>query len=273
MDEVQKKRFYYKEKENEVVINAHGITKDALNNLLEIVYKFSIFEDNSKILSQEKLKNALPNEGTSKNSSVVNYTYSTSMPKIRIYKHINIYFLVHQEENLKEYEKYFQKFQIISKKSGMQIFIKFIFYDKFKGVVNSDDFYGDLKNYNSKLLFEELNDEEYLNILFLNDKSSKLAVKGYYNKDIDNDIFLVNLEEFNTIAKLISSRILPQIIKDLINDDEVLTEVMKIYNSKNFQFSRLLAESLNNLEKLNKIFYLYETIRTFENVKDKVSKI
>jgi hypothetical protein len=261
-----------------VIINTHGLSENEMTNIFEILSKFSIYEE--EIVNDKKAATyALPNQEKNKST---NYTLSSSFTKTKIYKHITIWFLVHQEENLEKYQNYFdetgspnnyQLLKQISEKTGMQIFIKFL-YDKFKGVVNSDNFYGDLKNYNSKSTFEELNDEEYLNILIMDEKNSESSVKIYFNKDIDSDIFLFNVENFfsNEFEKILLTKMLPQEIKDLIKYENILNEIIKINQCNSVKFSRLMAESLDNLEKINKIFNLYETIRTIDHVKEKVMK-
>ncbi len=272
-EENQIETFLYNEINNEVTLNTHRLSEIELKNIFGILRRFSLYED--KINDNKIVTNALPSHEKSKSS---NFTVSSSFENTKIYKHISIWFLVHQDKNLEKYQNLFTKdesnkyFNYISEKTGMQIFIKFLFYDKIKGVENSDNFYGDLKKYNSKLTFEELNDEEYINIIIMDQNNSQSKVNIYFNKDINSDIFFLNIENnfSSEFEQILYTKILPQEIKELIMNETILNQVIKINNSNSVKFCRLMTESLDNLEKINKIFNLYETIRTIDHVKEKV---
>jgi len=261
---------------NQNINNNHNFQNNKFSydpdkNLLTILNN----EDPNELINTIKILNNFAllerNKSNGNYSSAQFFPTSSSLKKLKIFKHINLFYLVHEEEDFKEYSKFSS--QLISLTSTkLNIFVKFLFYDKFKGVVNSDNLYGELKNYNSKLTFEELNDEDSLNLILLNDKS-KRGVEVYYNKDINNDIFVLNLEKDinnENFEKIISIRSLDYEIKTEIKFNS-LYEISKMINSKHFKFGKLLIKSLNNLEKINKIFGLYDSIRTFESVKLKVS--
>jgi len=246
--------------DNELIINKNTINGQDLNNLLEIIYNYKLFEKNFTSISS--------------NNSIATNTFTprpVSHNKAKIYKHINYYFLIHPEEDLNDYRRYINVLKILNIQS-INIFIKFLYYDKFKGVINSDDFYKDLKNYNSKLTFEELNDRDSLNVILLDDRK-RINVEIFFNKDINNDIYVFSFEQnFNPdlINKIIKFRQLNKDIKRYIFNSVTMDNIILLSNSKYYQFSRLLVDSLIILEKLNKIFSLYDSIKTIDEIKLKV---
>ena len=70
------------------------------------------------------------------------------------------------------------------------------------------------------------------------------------------------------------TKIIPSyLFKKLITNTNTIKELEKLFNSKKIREHILLIATLRNLEKLNKIFSLYETIKTIENVKGKLNII
>ena len=70
------------------------------------------------------------------------------------------------------------------------------------------------------------------------------------------------------------TKIIPSyLFKKLITNTNTIKELEKLFNSKKIREHILLIATLRNLEKLNKIFSLYETIKTIENVKEKLNII
>jgi hypothetical protein len=238
----------YDETRNLLRINPSKFNDEEFQNLLSILNNFSLLNNNSTLLNDNKVFSPI------------------------FFKHINLYFLVHEEDDLLQYNKKvlenLNKFQ-----SDLPLYVKFLFYDKFGGVINRDSFYEDLKTYNSKITFEELQDENYLNLIIYNNTEDKLI--SYYNKALKKDIWSFNINNLSSpsLDRIISISSLPNSIKNLINSEEVLIALLKIVNSCNFQYSNILSYALNKIEKINKIFSLYETIRTNEKVKEKVKFI
>lgn len=274
-DKSSKIKYQYLENENKLMINKGLDHEFELENILQIIKNFGVFEKGSSISSDNKNQNLTSN-------SVLNPSPIISS-KINFYKHINLFFLVHPEEEKNEYQhpNYLKIIKQLKLPKQMNIYMKFLIYDKFKGVINADDFYKDLKNYNSKIVFEELTDESSLNILLLNDKKrfdskeSSFEIDVFYNKDINNDIYVFPFKQsfnVNMLEKIINTRMLPNEIKELVPSD-FLDTLITLYNSKNVIYSKMLIESLYNLEKINRIFPLYESIRTIENVKEKLNSI
>lgn len=190
---------------------------------------------------------------------------------IRKFKYINLYFLISDESNLTLYQGYIER---IKAGNFNKIFIKFIYYDKFKGVSQSEDLYTDLKNYNNKLLFEEFEDKTIQHVLLHNRDNSTLS--SFYNKDLDVDIFELDLRKFlnvQLLEGLICFTGLLHSEKASIPNAEALSEVIKITNSKTFIFHQLILKSIKNLDKVNQIFSLYESIRSIEIIKEKVIHI
>jgi hypothetical protein len=191
------------------------------------------------------------------------------LPKINIHRCINIYILIDSRKSIEEYNN---TVQIINKiKSRKSIFIKFIYYYGKIEIDKNPNFYEELKSMNSKNLFDDLNDEGILKLIIHNSKETRL--KSFYNKDINNDIYSFSFEQNlnkELLENLIDLESIDKNIKGNINDSSVLFEVLKIYNSPSFIFCNMMASILKNLDKLNKIFGLYENIRTLEEIKDNV---
>ena len=247
------KNLKYVNEENTLYYNLDNIGSIQIKSLTKIINKFSIYSKD-------------------KSGSMI-----ISDIKIPLYNHITLYFLVHEEQDLTEYNKYFNQLRNLSEKFKLNIYIKFLFYDKFNGVESPEDFYKDLKYYNSKSTFDELINEESINLLIYDNK--KIEINTYYNKDINNDIYSFNFEDNfneNFLTNLINVKLLDIDLKLFMKSNlpiGIISEFIEINNSDSFYFHRLLAKSFDHLFKINKIFSLYESIRTIEYVKDRFTRI
>jgi hypothetical protein len=240
---------------NKLIINKSKFSDEEFRDLLNILQKFSVFEMSSS--------------STFVNSTLLEDN-AIFMPKF--FKHINLYLLVHEEDNLLEYNKVILE-KLKNFNTNLNIYVKFLFYDKYGGVINRETFYEDLKTYNSKIIFEELQDENYMNIIIFNQSEKDVdKMYSYYNKVLKHDIWSFNINNLSdkTFSKLINIAYIPHGIRNLIKNEEDLITILKIVNSCPFQYSNLLSYTFNKIEKINKIFSLYETIRTNEKVKEKV---
>ena len=75
------------------------------------------------------------------------------------------------------------------------------------------------------------------------------------------------------LKRTLDIKLLSRRIKNLIQQNEqknFLDELIKIENSNQVKIANLFIASIENLEKLNKIFSLYESIRSIEKIKEKV---
>lgn len=203
--------------------------------------------------------------------------------KIPIYRHINMYIMVNEKENLTNYRKYILRFEMLYRmklqKSGLNLYLKFIYYNSTNGIIDNKNLYTDVSKLNSRLLMEELNDKENLNIILWN--TSMTGSYLNYNEDLKSIILKINFEnekEFNPsfiykaimISGMRNVLDLQQLNSSPLISTNLLTEMIKIINSKNFRYHSLLITSLSNLSKINRIFPLYESIRTIEPVTEKV---
>ena len=70
------------------------------------------------------------------------------------------------------------------------------------------------------------------------------------------------------------TKIIPSyLFKKLITNTNTIKELEKLFNSKKIREHILLIATLRNLEKANRIFSLYETIKTINDVKEKLNII
>jgi hypothetical protein len=242
-----------------VKLNSHGLNQEELNSILNIINKFAVFEKNSN--------------DSNLNNSTITMKYSPIYSRINVYKHINLYFLLKDDEEVSQ--ETLDKIKEV-KINSINIFVKYLYYNykSKRDIIRSEDFYSDLKSCNPYLTFEELNDEDSINIiLHNNNKDDNKQIHAYYNKDINNDIYSFNFEHNlseELLFNIINLRIINVDIKSLFNSNIPIEEIIEINNSESVNFAKLLVTSLTNLEKLNKIFPLYESIKTIENVKEKV---
>ncbi len=96
------------------------------------------------------------------------------------------------------------------------------------------------------------------------------AFKELSGKNLSENEILEKLNEVIKNALNQDTEFLEKIFSDLKDNPQ---ELEKILNSKIIREHILLIATLRNLEKLNRIFSLYETIKTIENVKEKLNII
>ena len=241
-------------------------------------------EDYSESLFKDFLSKFALNINTSINENETLINIKNELP---IYRSVNIFIWLPDLEmkRTKRYSIYIDK---INKELSFlntigPIVIKFIIYNSENGIINNEDLYSDIKLLNGKRLFDELNDPDLLNIHIFNDKQNNSKISTYYNADLNSFIFGI---DFDTNLK---KRIFLHIIKyfQFLNlfskkqnilsasymNNNILNELIKLFNYPyNMKHLKFLA-IMNNLEKLSRIFPLYETILTIDKVKQKMDKI
>jgi len=216
-------------------------------------------------------------------SQSINITLENNIGKIPVYRTINVYFIKDELYDKKRYDNMIsfinEYFQNNLFNSNLKLIIKYITYKNKIPFEENQSLYSSLKEKNSKLFFDELNDKEIINII-LYDKINKELKYPIYNQDLSSFIFFFDFKKFkkNDFSKLINlislTKIIPSyLFKKLITNTNTIKELEKLFNSKKIREHILLIATLRNLEKLNKIFSLYETIKTIENVKEKLNII
>ncbi len=216
-------------------------------------------------------------------SQPINITLENNIGKIPVYRTINIYLIKDELYDKKRYDNMItsinEYFQNNLFKSNLKLFIKYINYKNKIPLEENKSLYSSLKECNSKLFFDELNDKEIINIL-LHDKNNNELKYPIYNQDLSSFIFSFDFKkhkksDFNKIINLIIfTKIIPNyLFKILITNTKIIKELEKLFKSTIIREHMLLIATLRNLEKLNRIFSLYETIKTIENVKEKLNII
>lgn len=266
-ENLNKKEFsfnYNKEKNELNFINFNLLKEDEFNStIFPLLQLFSISTNSSKPL---------------------NLTLEKNLGKIPVYRAINFYIIKdnYYDTSVENYlfPSINEYFQSNLKNSGLNLIIKYINYRNETSLEENEYLYSSLKLTNPKLLFDELNDNEIINIIIHNKNKTKLNSSIIYNQDLSSFIFPIifnniKKEELNKIINLVCfSKIFPSyLFKDLIKDSFTLNELEKIFNSKIIRNHILLIATLRNLEKANRIFSLYETIKTINDVKEKLNII
>jgi hypothetical protein len=264
-----------------IIFNKNSYSEQELSELINIISKFSILEK-IKIEKQNSTNDANTNIS---NKKLITYLPTEYLNNTKIYKSINIWLLT-QEETIDKIDQISENLfrnLIISQlqQSGISIYVKYLFYQT-RDVKNVKDFYSELKKLNGKNVFEELNDENSINLILNDDKENFGEI--YNNKDINNDIYNFDFESLNIpkgvelISDLVFIRTLHDDLKNSFTERinnlpkkmDILREIVAINNSDAVNFYKYLIISLNDLEKVNKFLPNYETIRTFDKVKEKV---
>ena len=106
-------------------------------------------------------------------------------------------------------------------------------------------------------------------------------ISPIFNKDVDSFIFKIDFENeineqnFKAFYHLIyNSHIInyATFTKEYGIDEENVVELFKLISSSKFRKHILFLNILNNLEKLSRIFPLYESVLTIEKVKPLIEK-
>ena len=261
------------------------ISFDGKNNIL-------LFNNIDKLSEEEYndslFKDFLSKFATSINSSLsANETLSNIKNNLPIYRSVNIFIWIPEEE-MESTLKYKLSIEKILKEGNFlqkigPIVIKFINYNSKNGVINNKDLYNDVKLLNSKRLFNELIDDDLFNIHLLNVKNKNGKINTYLNEDLNSFIFGIDFDKditrnlFIYIIKYLQFLNYFDRKQNLLShsylNNHILNELIKLFNHpENMNHLKFLA-SLNNIEKLSRIFPLYESILTINKVKEKIDKI
>ena len=264
--------------------------------------KFDLTYDNKKNilmlknidnLSREEYSESLFKDFLSKfalniNSSFnANETLANIKNDLPIYRSVNIFIWIPDIE-MKKTKKYIIYTDKMNKDLAFlnsigPVVIKFIIYDSKNGIKNNDDLYSDIKLLNGKRLFDELNDPELFNIHIFNDKENNGKISSYYNDDLNSFIFGIDFDTnlnkkiFLHIVKYFQFLNLFQKKTNILSasymNNNILNELIKLFNyPDNMKHLKFLA-IMNNIEKISRIFPLYETILTIDKAKEKMNKI
>ena len=247
-----------------------------INNLSEEDFNESLFKD---FLSKFAL-----NINSSFNA---NETLANIKNDLPIYRSVNIFIWIpdFEMDKTRKYYNYIDKLykEVSFLESIGQIIVKFIIYNSENGIKNNDDLYSDVKLLNGKRLFDELNDADLLNIHIFNEKENENKLSTYYNSDLNSFIFGINFDRdinkkiFSHIVKYLQFlNLFPNkqnIFSISYMNNKIINELIKLFslpfNMKHLKFLALM----NNIEKISRIFPLYESILTIDKVKQKIDKI
>ena len=247
-----------------------------INNLSEEDFNESLFKD---FLSKFAL-----NINSSFNA---NETLANIKNDLPIYRSVNIFIWIpdFEMDKTRKYYNYIDKLykEVSFLESIGQIIVKFIIYNSENGIKNNDDLYSDVKLLNGKRLFDELNDADLINIHIFNEKENENKLSTYYNSDLNSFIFGINFDRdinkkiFSHIVKYLQFlNLFPNkqnIFSASYMNNKIINELIKLFslpfNMKHLKFLALM----NNIEKISRIFPLYESILTIDKVKQKIDKI
>ena len=253
----------------------------------------TLYLKNINNLSQEDFSNSLFKDFLSKfalniNSSFnANETLANIKNDLPIYRSVNIFIWIPDSEmdKTKKYYNYIDKVykEVSFLESIGPIVVKFIIYNSKNGIKNNEDLYSDVKLLNGKRLFDELNDADLFNIHIFNEKENENKLSTYYNSDLNSIIFGINFDTdinkkiFTHIVKYLQFlNLFPQkqnIFSSSYINNKIINELIKLFshpfNMKHLKFLALM----NNIEKISRIFPLYESILTIDKVKQKIDKI
>lgn len=241
--------------------------------------------DSLSTVQKEDLNNILYKYSLPKNlTSHLNLTKVDVPTKYPIYRQINLYIMVHEGEILKDYRHDIMQLQMFYgmklQKTGLKLFIKFIYYDELNGVIDNADLYSDVKSLNPKILFEELNDKDNMNLILYNTSDAKHILN--YNEDLKSIIMTIDFTKdlipsllYKALSIVQLKTILPlkELNESSIISSKLLSQLLKMYNSSYYRYHCILMSSLSNLSKVNRIFPLYETIKTIDAVTTKINRI
>ena len=247
-----------------------------INNLSEEDFNESLFKD---FLSKFAL-----NINSSFNA---NETLANIKNDLPIYRSVNIFIWIpdFEMDKTRKYYNYIDKLykEVSFLESIGQIIVKFIIYNSENGIKNNEDLYSDVKLLNGKRLFDELNDADLLNIHIFNEKENENNLSTYYNSDLNSFIFGINFDRninkkiFSHIVKYLQFlNLFPNkqnIFSTSYMNNKIINELIKLFslpfNMKHLKFLALM----DNIEKISRIFPLYESILTIDKVKQKIDKI
>ena len=244
-------------------------------------------------LSKEDYDDSLFKDFLSKFALNINSTFNANETLVNIkndlpiYRSVNIFIWI-PDIQMKQTKKYYNYIDKIYKELSFldqlgPIIVKFIIYNSKNGLKNNNDLYSDIKSLNGKRLFDELNDADLFNIHIFNDKQNGDKLSTYYNDDLNSFLFGLNFDTnlnrkiFSHIVKYLQFLNLFPKKKNLFSasymNNKIISELIKLFehpfNMKHLKFLAIMS----NVEKITRIFPLYESILTIDKVKQKVDKI
>ena len=271
-------------------------TEDEKSNKFDLIFDKKaniLYLKNINNLSEEEFSDSLFKDFLSKfalniNSSFnANETLANIKNDLPIYRSVNIFIWIpdFEMDKTRKYYNYIDKLfkEVSFLESIGQIIVKFIIYNSENGIKNNEDLYSDVKLLNGKRLFDELNDADLINIHIFNEKENENKLSTYYNSDLNSFIFGINFDRdinkkiFSHIVKYLQFlNLFPNkqnIFSTSYMNNKIINELIKLFshpfNMKHLKFLALM----NNIEKISRIFPLYESILTIDKVKQKIDKI
>ena len=252
-----------------------------------------LYLHNINSISKEEYDEPLFSDFLSKFGLSINSTFNANETLVNIknnlpiYRSINIFIWIPDTE-MEKTKKYYNYIDTIQKETSFlnsigPIIVKFIVYDSKNGIKNNQDLYIDIKNYNGKRLFDELNDADLFNIHIFNEKETNDKISTLYNDDLNSFLFGIDFDKninkniFIHIVKYLQFLNLFPRKKNIFSasymNNNILNELIKLFNHPyNMNHLKFLA-IMNNIEKISRIFPLYESILTIDKVKQKIDKI
>ena len=253
-----------------------------------VLYLKNIDNLSKKDYSDSLFKDFLSKFALSINSSFnANETLFNIKNDLPVYRSVNIFIWIPEYEmnKTKNYYNYIDRlYKGVSILENMgPIVVKFIIYNSKNGIKNNNDLYSDIKMLNGKRLFDELNDADLFNIHIFNEKGNGDKLSTYYNDDLNSFIFgfnfdiNINKKIFSHIVKYLQFfNLFPKktnIFSASYVNNNIINELIKLFshpaNTKHLKFLAIM----NNIEKISRIFPLYESILTIDKVKQKIDKI
>ncbi len=269
---------------------------DEKSNKFDLIFERKdniLFLKNINNLSKEDYRDSLFKGFLSKfalniNSSFnANETLSDIKSDLPVYRSVNIFIWIPEYE-MNKTKNYYNIIDKIHKELSFldnigPVIVKFIIFNSKNGIKNNDDLYSDVKMLNGKRLFDELNDAGLFNIHIFNEKENGDKISTYFNDDLNSLLFGINFD------KNINEKIFFHLVKYLqfLNlfrkkqnifsakymNNKIINELIKLFNHpSNMKHLKFLA-IMNNIEKISRIFPLYESILTIDKVKQKIDKI
>jgi hypothetical protein len=238
---------------SEILFNSDCVGKDDIFEIINLINNMTYY-DVVNITSTNKSETFVP-------------------IKINIYKHINLLYLTDVNSNNAGEENIIKQLNLI-KIPHLKVYLKYLYFNGVGEVNTHKDLYSDIKAYNSKFTIEELKDDEIINILIHDNNSNKSDINVFYNQDISQDIYSLNVRSNKFSEGLINIILLKMTneqIKHNLVDKKYLIDFLSVIHSKKFMFHKLLIETLDNLETFNRFVMNYESIKTFDMVKEKVN--
>ena len=255
------------------------------SNLFDLTFEQKtniLYLKNIDNLSKEDYDDSLFKDFLSKFALNINSTFNANETLVNIkndlpiYRSVNIFIWI-PDIQMKQTKKYYNYIDKIYKELSFldqlgPIIVKFIIYNSKNGLKNNNDLYSDIKSLNGKRLFDELNDADLFNIHIFNDKQNGDKLSTYYNDDLNSFLFGLNFDTnlnrkiFSHIVKYLQFLNLFPKKKNLFSasymNNKIISELIKLFehpfNMKHLKFLAIMS----NVEKITRIFPLYESILT-----------